>query len=95
MDNARPIFDPGTQYRIEVQCRVNVEWLESFGGSAESIVDESTHMEENTVLYVNTDQSGIVGLVRRLHGLRITILQLQIVSQGGKAAEVDVRDQGL
>ena len=84
MDNAGPIFDPGTHYRIEVQGRVNVEWLQSFGGSAESIVDESTQMEENTVLYVNTDQSGIVGLVRRLHGLGLTILQFQMITRKEK-----------
>jgi len=41
---------------------------------------------------VHTDQSGIVGLLRRLHGLGITILQWQIVSDGGKTAEVE--DQG-
>jgi len=84
MDNAGPIFDLGTHYRIEVQGRVDVEWLQSFGGSAESIVDESTQMEENTVLYVNTDQSGIVGLVRRLHGLGLTILQFQMITRKEK-----------
>jgi hypothetical protein len=90
MDNAGPIFDPGTHYRVEVEGRVDVGWLQSFDGSAESIVDESTQMEDITVLNVHTDQAGIVGLVRRLHGLGITILQLQIVSHGGKAPEVDI-----
>ena len=41
------------------------------------------------LLSVHTDQSGIVGLVRRLPGLAMTILQLQIVSDGGKAAEIE------
>jgi hypothetical protein len=44
-------------------------------------------MEDITVLTMHTDQSGIVGLVRRLHGLGMTILQLQIVLSEGKAAE--------
>ena len=44
-------------------------------------------MEDITVLNVHTDQSGIVGLVRRLHGLGMPILQLQVISDGGKAAE--------
>jgi hypothetical protein len=39
------------------------------------------------VLKVHTDQSGMVGLVRRLHCLGMTILQLQIVLSEGKAAE--------
>ncbi|HEX2989919.1 MAG TPA: hypothetical protein VHO49_04530 [Anaerolineales bacterium] len=38
-------------------------------------------MEETTVLSVHTDQSGIVGLVRRLHGLGMTIQQLEIVTR--------------
>ena len=91
MNNAQPLFDSATHYRIEVQGRVDVEWLQSFDGSAEIIVDESGQMENITVLMMHTDQSGIVGLVRRLHGLGMTILQLQIVSDGGKAAEEEKR----
>jgi hypothetical protein len=89
MNNAQPIFDPATHYRIEVRGRVDVEWLQSFDSSAEIIVVETRQMEDITVLNVHTDQSGIVGLVRRLHGLGMTILRLQIVSDGGKAAEVE------
>jgi len=36
------------------------------------------------VLDVHTDQSGMIGLVRRLHGLGITILELQILPEVGK-----------
>jgi hypothetical protein len=68
---------------------VDVERLQSFDSSAEISVDETRPMEEFTVLNVHTDQSGIVGLVWRLHGLGMTILQLQIISDGGKAAEVE------
>ena len=89
MHNAGPIFDPATHYRIEVRGRVDVEWLQSFDGSVKIIVDEPSQMEDITVLNAKTDLSGIVGLVHRLHGLGLTILQLQIVSDGGKAAEVE------
>ena len=89
MKNPQPIFDTATHYRIELQGRVDVDWLQSFDGSAEIIVAETRQMEDITVINMHTDQSGIVGLVRRLHGLGMTILQLQIVSDGGKAAEVE------
>jgi len=89
MKNAKPLFDPATHYRIEVQGQVDVEWLQSFDSSVEIIVAETKQMEDVTVLNVHTDQSGIVGLVRRLHGLGMTILQLQILSDGGEAAEVE------
>jgi len=89
MRNAQPIFDSATHYRIEVQGRVDVDWLQSFDGSVEISADEIRQMEDITVLNAHTDQSGIVGLVRRLHGLGMVILQLQIVSDEGKAAEVE------
>jgi len=80
MNNAKPLFDSATHYRIEVRDRVDVEWLQSFDGSVEISVDETSPVEEFTVLKMHTDQAGIVGLVRRLHGLGMTILQFQIVS---------------
>lgn len=79
MKNAEPLFDPATHYRIEVRGRVDVEWLKSFDNLAEIAVDETRQMDEITVLSVHTDQSGIVGLVRRLHGLGVTIQQFQII----------------
>ena len=79
MNAAKPIFDPTTHYRIEIRGRVDVEWLQSFGGSTEIIVDEAKQSNDVTVLGVNTDQAGIVGLLRRLHGLGITIQQLQVI----------------
>jgi hypothetical protein len=84
MNNAQPLFDPTTHYRIEVQGRVDVGWLQNFDSSAELIVDDTRQMEDITVLDVHTDQSGIVGLVRRLHGLGMTIQQLQIITRKEK-----------
>jgi hypothetical protein len=82
MNNAQPLFDSATHYRIEVRGRVDVEWLQSFDISVEIIAAEPIQMEDITVLDVLTDQSGIVGLVRRLHGLGMTILQVQVVKEG-------------
>jgi len=87
MKNTQPIYDPTTHYRLEVQGLVDVEWLQSFDSSAEITLDEARQAEATTVLNVHTDQSGIVGLVRRLHGLGMTILQLEIISDEGKAAQ--------
>lgn len=89
MNEGKPIFDPATHYRIEIRGRVDVEWLQSFGGSPVEIaggVDEARQLGEVTLLDVYTDQSGIVGLVRRLHGLGITIQQLQVIKAGSAIA---------
>ena len=80
MENVKPLFDPTTHYRIEVLGRVDAEWLQGFNSSLEIRVDDTGQMEDNTFLDVHTDQSGIVGLVRRLHGLGITILQIQTIT---------------
>ena len=87
MTKANPMFEPATHYRIEVRGRVDVAWLYSFDRSAEICVDETRQMEEFTVFNVHTDQAGIIGLVRRLHGLGLTILQFQIIADGEKADE--------
>ena len=87
MNKAQPIFDSATHYRIELQGAVDVAWLQSFDCSAEICVDETRQMEDITVLKMHTDQSGMVGLVRRLHGLGMTILQVQIVLSKGKSAD--------
>jgi hypothetical protein len=89
MRNVKPLFDPTTHYRIELRGRVDVDWLRSFDGLTEINTNEIIQIEDITMLNVYTDQPGIVGLVRRPHGLGITILQLQVVSDGGKAAEVE------
>jgi hypothetical protein len=80
MKNAKPIFDPATHYRIEVRGRVDAEWLQRFDSSSEILIEETGQMDEITVLNVHTDQAGIVGLVRSLHGLGMTILQFQIIA---------------
>ena len=80
-NHAGPIFDPATRYRIEVRGRVDVEWLQSFDSSIEILVDATGQEQDITVFHVHTDQSGIIGLLRSLHGLGMTILQFQIMTR--------------
>ncbi len=79
MKNCQPLFNSGTHYQIEVQGRVDVEWLQSFDCTADIMIDETGQNEDITILKVQTDQSGLVGLLRKLHGLGMTIQQLQII----------------
>jgi hypothetical protein len=87
MNYGQPIFDLTTHYQIQIRGRVDAEWLQRFDISAEIIADGIMQMEDITVLDMHTDQSGIVGLVRKLHGLGMTILQLQIVLDGANDTE--------
>lgn len=78
--------EQATTYRVELRGRLDVEWLQSFDSSVEILTDETGQTEGLTVLKVHTDQSGIVGLLRNLHGLGMTILGLQRIAGGGQAA---------
>jgi hypothetical protein len=71
--------DTPTHYRIEVRGRVNLDWLRDFAEDAQIVSAEAGPGEEITVVTVRADQAGAVGLVRRLHGLGMTILQVQAV----------------
>ena len=79
MNDARPISDPATHYRIEVRGQVDADWLQSFDRSAEIKFCETQQMDEITVLDLCTDQAGMVSLVRRLHGLGMAIPRLEII----------------
>ena len=81
MNQTEPIFDPATGYRIEVRGRVDAEWLQSFDSSTEILVDEPGPVQDSSVLHVYTDQSGMIGLLRRLHSLGMTIQQVRIVTR--------------
>lgn len=80
MNTAQPIFEPATGYRIELRGRVDQEWLQSFDSSIEILIEDPGQRQDTTVINVNTDQSGMIGLLRRLHGLGMTIQQLHIVT---------------
>lgn len=73
MRRAKPLFDAATHYRVVVQGRVALEWLQDFDYTAELIVDAARQMEDICVLSIHTDQAGNVGLIRKLHGLGMTI----------------------
>lgn len=78
---AQPIFDPKTHYRILLQGRMEAEWLKSLDSALENSQVDMDQKGDTTVVDVITDQAGIVGLVRRLHGMGMTILELNILAE--------------
>jgi hypothetical protein len=87
-DNAQPIFDPATHYRIELKGPLDVGWLQSFDIAADISAQDACQKTGIILLSARTDQSGLVGLVRILHGLGITILRIQIVPDTARATGV-------
>jgi hypothetical protein len=36
-------------------------------------------VKDMTIINIHTDQSGVVGLIRRIHGLGLTILKVELI----------------
>ncbi len=71
-------------YEITVKGDVDMSWLKDFAQ-----VDVRTEIItgrglQPTLFKVVADQAGLVGLVRRMHGLGIVLLSIRQVSTGSK-----------
>jgi len=67
------------KYEIKICGQLDDSWLGWFGGAkayAETLDDNS---QVTTFSDVVMDQAGLVGLIRRLHGLGIVLLSIQQV----------------
>ena len=67
------------QYEIKIYGQVDDPWLDWFGEAAvhvEVLIDNS---EVTTFSNVLMDQAGLVGLIRRLHGLGIVLISIRRV----------------
>lgn len=66
-------------YEIKVYGQLDDSWLGWFGEAevhVESLVDNS---QMTTFSDVVMDQTGLVGLIRRLHGLGIVLISIRLV----------------
>ncbi len=71
-------------YEITVKGEVDVSWLIGFGEvdiQTEIITERGL---QPTLFKVVTDQAGLVGLIRRMHGLGTVLLSIRQVSTGSK-----------
>jgi hypothetical protein len=63
-------------YELRVKGEINLCWLTDFGEvdiQAENLVGG----DQYTLSRVVTDQAGLVGLIRRLHGLGVILLSVR------------------
>jgi len=67
------------KYEIKIYGRAEDSWLGWFGEGAiyfETLADDT---QTTTFSNVVLDQAGLVGLIRRLHGLGIVLLSVRLV----------------
>ena len=74
-------LDSENVYEIAVRGEIDVSWLTDFDE-----VDVQTEIiavggHQSTLFKIVTDQAGLVGLIRRLHGLGVVLVSVQQVPE--------------
>jgi hypothetical protein len=74
-------LDSENMYEITVRGEIDSSWLTGFGkmdGRPEMIKGEG---HQSTLFKIGTDQAGLVGLIRRLHGLGVVLVSIRQAPQ--------------
>jgi len=67
------------KYEIKVCGQLDDSWLVLFGGAEFLTAMLDDNIQVTTVSNVVMDQAGLVGLIRRLHGLGIVLISIRQV----------------
>jgi hypothetical protein len=64
-------------YEIKVRGKIEVSWLTGFDEVAVQTEIIAGGGHQSTLFKIVTDQAGLVGLIRRLHGLGVVLVSVQ------------------
>jgi hypothetical protein len=64
-------------YEIMVEGEINVSWLTGFGEVDVQTETMAGGGHQFTLSKIVTDQAGLVGLIRRLHGLGVVLVSIR------------------
>lgn len=64
-------------YEIRIHGQPDVSWREWFGDAQINVETLADDMQATTFSNVVMDQAGLVGLIRRLHGLGIVLISIR------------------
>ena len=67
-------------YQIHIQGSLDKSWGDYFGGEIVSSEDEAGQLDVTTLRTPPMDQTALVGLISRLHGLGLPLLLVEHVS---------------
>ena len=67
-------------YQIHIQGSLDESWGDYFGGEIVSSDDEAGQLDVTTLRTPPMDQTALVGLISRLHGLGLPLLLVEHVS---------------
>ena len=75
------------KYEIKVYGQADDSWRSWFGEAEVRSETLSDGVQTTTFSKVVMDQAGLVGLIRRLHGLGIVLISVQLESPGNTKME--------
>jgi hypothetical protein len=67
------------RYEIRIYGQLDDSWLDWFGEAQAHVEMLADNSQVSTFSNVILDEAGLVGLIRRLHGLGIVLLSIQQV----------------
>ena len=67
------------QYEIKIYGQPDDSWLDWFGKADAHVEVWNDNSQVTTFSNVSMDQAGLVGLIRRLHGIGIVLLSIRQV----------------
>lgn len=65
------------RYEIKVYGQLDDSWLEWFGDAKAHVETLDENRQVTTFSNIIMDQAGLVGLIRRLHGLGVVLLSVR------------------
>jgi hypothetical protein len=65
------------QYEIKIYGHLDDSWLGWFGGAKAHVETRADNRQVTTFSDVIMDQAGLVGLIRRLHGLGVVLVSVR------------------
>jgi len=65
------------RYEIKIYGQLDDSWLGLFGEAESHTAILEDNLQVTTISNIVMDQAGLVGLIRRLHGLGIVLLSVQ------------------
>ncbi|HLO34251.1 MAG TPA: hypothetical protein VK249_34210 [Anaerolineales bacterium] len=65
------------KYEIKISGLLDASWLVWFGDAKTSIDVLADNSEVTTMSNIVMDQAGMVGLIRRLHGLGVVLISIR------------------
>lgn len=66
------------RYEIKIAGHADDSWREWFGDAQIKVASLNDHIQVTTFTNLVMDQAGLVGLIRRLHGLGIVLLSVRL-----------------